>query len=419
MISRTGKYLACSLLLASSHIFANMPRGGFKPFVTKYFIETGTHTGSGITQALVAGFEIVRSIEFNDVFAQRAKEKFKAFNNVRIWHGDSGDMLYDLIADINEPVVFWLDGHNGVFDPKIQNTPILRELEQIRRHHIKTHTIIIDDMHCAGKPLFDFITQQSIFNKILEINPNYSIRYIAGGDDAEYPNNIMVAEVPTYHSPYLDPAILQRINKNSVKTILEIGGYDGSDSIALSQYYGCPIVCFECSPQSIRKYRNATLHYPAIKLIEKAAWHTTQNIDFFYCPTSPAASSCYMFDYPLMARRDKDDIENVAKRYPMQRVTVEATRLDEWLSNNEYPEIDLLCMSPQGSILPILQGLGSRLDDIKYVVTQVMYERIYHDEALFAQVNAFMAQRGFTAFNQSSTDFFNTVLFVRNDLIND
>lgn len=416
MTLKTKKYLIYSLLMFSC-AFANMPRGGFKPFVSKYFIETGTHTGSGITQALAAGFQIVRSIEFSDVFALQAKEKFKDFNNVHISQGDSGDILYNLIADLNEPVVFWLDGHNGVFDKNAQNTPILRELEQIKRHHVKKHTIIIDDMHCAGKHLFDFITQQSIIEKILEINPNYRIRYIPGGDDAEYPNNIMVAEVPAYCSPYLDPAILSKINKNDVNTILEIGGYDGSDSLALYEYYKCPIISFECAPTSIKKYRILTMHHQGIKLVEKAAWHTTEKIDFFYCPTYPSASSCFMFDYSLMAKRNRVDLEHMIREYPIQRVTVEATRLDEWLASNEYNSIDLLCMSPQGSIMPILQGLGSRLNSIKYIITQVMYERIYHDEAVFSEVNAFMNSYGFTSFNVSSTDFFNTVVFVKNELI--
>lgn len=172
-----------------------MAPNGFKPFVRNYFIETGTFGGNGIRQALTAGFKFVRSIELNKRMADEAVRSFRNNNNIRIWQGDSGSILYDVIKDIDEPVTFWLDGHNGVYNPNGENTPLLRELDQIKQHHIKTHTILIDDMHCAAGPLFDFITKEMIIAKIKEINPDYEITYVAGGDDAEYPENVMVAQV--------------------------------------------------------------------------------------------------------------------------------------------------------------------------------------------------------------------------------
>lgn len=192
MLKKLSLYL---LLSANMLIFSNMPPGGFEPFVSTYFVETGTYTGKGIDQALKAGFKTIYSIELNSGLAQNAKKKFKGNSNVHIFHGNSATILYDVIKDINEPATFWLDGHNGTYDPHGQNCPVLEELDQINLHHIKTHTILIDDMHCAGKELFDFITKEEIIAKIKEINPDYEISYIAGGDDAEYPENIMVAQV--------------------------------------------------------------------------------------------------------------------------------------------------------------------------------------------------------------------------------
>lgn len=184
-------------LLISATLNANMAPGGFKPFVQTYFIETGTYLGKGIQQALAAGFEIIYSIELNEQFANKARTKFAHNQNVHIINGNSGDMLYEVIKDINEPVTFWLDGHNGTYDPYGENCPVLRELDQIKKHHIKTHTILIDDMHCAGTNLFDFITKEEIIAKIKEINPAYEIFYIPGGDAGEYPENVMVAIVPS------------------------------------------------------------------------------------------------------------------------------------------------------------------------------------------------------------------------------
>jgi hypothetical protein len=194
MFSYAKNTLIASILI-SSITTANMPWGGFKPFLCKYFIETGTFTGSGIDQALAAGFPIIHSVELDYRLAHEAGKRFSSNQNIHVWHGDSGSVLFYLTKDIDEPMTFWLDGHNGAYNPHGENTPILRELEEIKKHHIKTHTILIDDMHCAGGPLFDFITKEQIIGKIKEINPAYEITYVAGGDDAEYPNNIMVARV--------------------------------------------------------------------------------------------------------------------------------------------------------------------------------------------------------------------------------
>ena len=194
MISYLKAHLSLSLLF-SCVTMANMAPGGFKPFVRTYFIETGSLKGNAIRQALTAGFKKVRSLEIDQSLVRDVQRRFKNNPDVLVIQGESGAMLYDMIKDINQEVTFWLDAHNGTYNPSGNNTPILRELEQIKQHHIKTHTILIDDMHCAGKELFDFITKDMIIAKIKEINPDYEISYVTGGDDGECPENVMVARV--------------------------------------------------------------------------------------------------------------------------------------------------------------------------------------------------------------------------------
>lgn len=178
-------------------ILANMAPEGFERFPNYYFVETGTYAGDGIKFALRARFPEIHSVELDHTFATRARIMFSRFKNIHIWEGDSGVILWNVIKDMKKPITFWLDGHNGFPDPKskAKNTPLMEELDQIKQHSIKTHTILIDDMHCCGTLLFDFLTKEQIMQKIWEINPNYEITFVAGGDAAEYPNNIMVARV--------------------------------------------------------------------------------------------------------------------------------------------------------------------------------------------------------------------------------
>ena len=183
-------------IFSTSVIHANMPPEGFERFFNYYFVETGTFNGAGIRFAQRAKFPEIFSIELIESTYLNAKNTFKSSDNVHLFLGDSGEIIYSVIKDLNRPITFWLDGHIGDPRPGTKHTPLFEELEQIKNHHIKHHTILIDDMHCCDGILFDFHTKEEIIDKVREINPDYEIAYVDGGDDAEYKDNIMVAYIP-------------------------------------------------------------------------------------------------------------------------------------------------------------------------------------------------------------------------------
>jgi FkbM family methyltransferase len=403
-------------VLATALTFTNMPPNGFNNFKSNYFVETGPYAGYSINQALDAGFKVIHGIELDSRAAGSTTRNFKDKSNVHIWHGDSGAILYEVIKDIDDRITFWLNTNNPSMNLNIEHTAILRELDQIKRHHIKTHTILIDSIRDHGNRTFDFISLDSIIAKIKEINPDYHISFMTGGDFFESPNHILVAQAPEYKSSYLDPALINKIDKQEVNLVIQLGAFDGRDCIELHKHYRCPILGFECALDSIKKSREMIQQYPSIKLIEKAGWNASQLINFNYCPSHPENSSCFFFDYQTMANRDGETVPQMIKRYSTKSIKVEAVRLDEWLQDNNIHQVDMLCMSTQGSALPILEGLGSYLHTVKYVITQVEYQRVYKDQALFPEINHFMKQHGFTVFNAEPDGFFNYVIFVRNDL---
>lgn len=192
------KYLVTIVsLLSVTHLKTNMSPEGFERFPNYYFVETGTYGGAGIDLALRTNhYTEIHSLEISPRFVSQAKARFRVYKHVHVHQGDSGKYLWKVIKNMNKPITFWLDGHRGTPDPNGgKNTPLLQELDQIKRHSIKTHTIVIDDMHCCNTELFDFIDHEQIISKIMEINPNYTIYYVDGGGVGEYPDNIMVAQV--------------------------------------------------------------------------------------------------------------------------------------------------------------------------------------------------------------------------------
>jgi len=170
----------------------------FSKYLNPVFIETGTYYGEGIVYALQVGFKNIRSVELSDKLFQICLDRFKNFPNVKLYHGNSSEKLWEMIADINESITFWLDAHysdsSTAKGPEF--SPIIKELDIIKRHPIKTHTILIDDIRYMGTMYFDFVTREQVIDKIMEINPHYTITYENSifGDQIFY-NDILVAKI--------------------------------------------------------------------------------------------------------------------------------------------------------------------------------------------------------------------------------
>lgn len=168
-------------------------RGIFAKYPNQYFIETGSYLGDGIQMAVEAGFPQIYSIELSTYFYQHCLDRFTLQPQVHILQGDSSKMLINLLDQIDAPATFWLDGHYSWGNTAMgdTNTPILTELRAIGEHHIKTHTLLIDDIRQCGTMEFDFIELQTIIDEILKINPRYKISF----EDGYVTNDVLVAKV--------------------------------------------------------------------------------------------------------------------------------------------------------------------------------------------------------------------------------
>lgn len=181
------------ILMIPTFLFAWAGGGLFQQFPNRYFIETGAWLGDGIEQAIKAGFSEIHSIEISEYNYAICKEKFASRSNVHIWRGDSTTVLDQVLAQIYEPVTFWLDAHKCAVDSGRgeTNTPILKELEAIQRHAIKTHTILIDDVRYFGTEEFDNVPLSEVIKRIKEINSKYTITYAPGYQA----NDILIAQI--------------------------------------------------------------------------------------------------------------------------------------------------------------------------------------------------------------------------------
>jgi hypothetical protein len=120
-----------------------------KRFGANMFVETGTYLGDMVS-AIKNCFQTIYSIELSPDLCNKAKKKFAHFKHVNIVEGDSSRVLGEILKRINEPCLFWLDGHysKGITAKGEKETPILEELRAILKHPVQNHIILIDDARC-------------------------------------------------------------------------------------------------------------------------------------------------------------------------------------------------------------------------------------------------------------------------------
>jgi hypothetical protein len=121
-------------------------KGLFERFPNPLFIETGSFRGQGTAAAIWAGFPMIITIEKTDYYFEYCSELFDCFPNVITVKGDSGEALPVLLEHITIPATFWLDAHYSEQNTADGPSPLIKELEAINKHPVKTHTILIDDI---------------------------------------------------------------------------------------------------------------------------------------------------------------------------------------------------------------------------------------------------------------------------------
>jgi hypothetical protein len=186
----------------------------FAKYLNPVFIETGSFTGDGIQAAIDAGFQKIISIELSQHFFEVCTNRFRHNPNVQIIHGDSFKVLPDIIKNIDNRITFWLDGHYSCGNTAKGEywAPLIQELEVIKNHHVKTHTVMIDDMRCWQEPneTHGFYVPD-ILNKLNEINDQYELVYEYGVEK----DDVLVAYIPDYKIIKVIPDVQRKtiINK--------------------------------------------------------------------------------------------------------------------------------------------------------------------------------------------------------------
>lgn len=138
-------------------------------------VETGTYSGD-MVEAQKTRFKKIISIELGIDLYEKARKRFNNDKNVVIVQGDSGKVLPQLLKDINEPIIFWLDGHYsaGITAKGDKECPVFEELAAIFNNNKFNHIVLIDDARCFNGT-GDYPAIESLTEYIINKNEKYKV----------------------------------------------------------------------------------------------------------------------------------------------------------------------------------------------------------------------------------------------------
>jgi FkbM family methyltransferase len=165
--------------------------------------------------------------------------------------------------------------------------------------------------------------------------------------------------------------------------VLHVGAHKGEESLEYQKNLWGNVVWVEAQPDLAHQLTN---RLPSLKnyVIEAAVWDET-GIKLEFNIASNGESSSLL------------DLGSHAESYPtvkyIKSLTVFTKRLDEIIPKVQFA--DFLNLDIQGVELKALKGLGSRINEFKWVYAEVNKSEVYKDCTLIQDLDSYLSGQGF------------------------
>jgi FkbM family methyltransferase len=185
-------------------------------------------------------------------------------------------------------------------------------------------------------------------------------------------------------------------NKDDEYVIFDIGSRDCLQSIEFYKTFPrAKIYAFECNPNTLELCKkNIEPYTERITLIEGAVCDYDGDISFYpidkdktvttWPDGNPGASSLFKSSgkYPI-------------EKYVQYEIKTNCHRLDTVMEKYNIPKVDIIWMDLQGAELLALKGLGTHIDNVRYINTEASYIEIYSGQVMFNELNDYLIKNSF------------------------
>lgn len=166
---------------------------------------------------------------------------------------------------------------------------------------------------------------------------------------------------------------------NPSPIILDIGCNDGTDTKRFLEL--CPearLYCFEPDPRAVVRFKkNLHRDLENVRLFEIAISDRNGQIEFH-----PSNADAEVKDWDLSGsiRRPKNHLTEYEWVRFDQPISVETRRLDDWASEANVSQLDLIWMDVQGAESDVIAGGARTLSNTRYIYTEYSDRELYEGQ---------------------------------------
>lgn len=185
-------------------------------------------------------------------------------------------------------------------------------------------------------------------------------------------------------------------SRDDVGVIFDIGACHALESIEFAKRFkSARVFTFEANPVSCAVCLENVKDYPSITVVSEAVNDYDGLCKFYpidkdktittWEDGNRGASSLYL------ANGNYDHIE----KYVQYEIEIPCIRLDSFCKKNSVDKIDIIWMDLQGAELKALRSLGSLLETVQIIHTELEINPMYEGQCLFNNVYEFLLDNGF------------------------
>ena len=387
-------------------------------FSPNVFVETGTFLGE--TAAWAAGlFDSVYTIEAAKELYLQASQRHTRLNNVKFLNGESQAILAEVVAQLDQPALFWLDAHwsGGPTWGSDQECPLLEELAVICASSLN-HLILIDDarLFLAPPPSPHKPEQWPDIGQICKIL-GLARRRVAIVEDViialpehrgvefsaflqnylrRYPSELSLQAPAAWTFSPLDlDSKFQQYNLHP-RGVIHIGAHHGQELPLYLKMGFKRALLVEANPSvfaSLKKKVDQLLHnFPKerrcqVDLVNFAITSSDGEAELRSNANSESSS--------LLAL--KGHLELFPQMIEVERVRVPSRTLDSLVASVDpnYKNFNFLNVDVQGAELLVLSNGLRTLANIDAVCCEINFSELYEGCALAWQLDEFLRLHGF------------------------
>ena len=137
-------------------------------------IETGTFEGE-MARKCRESFREIHTIELDPALAEAAARRLGPWEWIHVHTGDSAAILPSLIARIESPALFWLDGHYSGEGTAhgAKETPLDEEIAAIAARARAGDVVLVDDARLLGQGAYP--TAEALQARLAPAHPGYRL----------------------------------------------------------------------------------------------------------------------------------------------------------------------------------------------------------------------------------------------------